>query len=72
MSLKEVENFKQKLSKQLHFIIQFPFMFPASIQNPALRKAILSKQTTIYYKVEKNIIYPVYLFANQKDKNGLL
>ncbi len=71
-SLKEVEDFKQKLSKQLHFIMQFPFMFPVSIQNPTLRKAVLSKQTSIYYKIEKNIIYLVYLFVNQKDSAGLL
>ncbi len=67
-SPKEVENFKQTLSKQLHFIMQFPFMFPASTQNPELRKAVLSKQTSIYYKVEKNMIYLVYLFVNHKGK----
>ncbi len=45
---KEVENFKQMLTKQLNLLTRFPYMFPASIQHPELRKAVLSRQTNIH------------------------
>lgn len=64
---KEVDNFKRKLSHQLDLIIQNPFMFPASIQRPELRKAVLSKQTTIFYKIEEDIVFLTYLHLNKKD-----
>lgn len=37
-----VNNFKKKLIKQLDLIIYNPLMFPQSIHNPRLRKAVLS------------------------------
>lgn len=46
---REVANFKSKLSKQLEIILKFPYLFPASQKNPHIRKAVLSKQTTVYY-----------------------
>ena len=47
-SKKESDNFKRKLSKQLDLIVQNPLMFPVSSYNPRLRKAVLSKQTSIF------------------------
>ncbi len=64
---KEVYNFKKKLSKQIELIQQFPKMFPKSTFAPHLRKAVLSKQTTIFYELDGNMIYLVYLFVNAKD-----
>ncbi|MFO7789082.1 MAG: type II toxin-antitoxin system RelE/ParE family toxin [Bacteroidales bacterium] len=63
---KEVDDFKNKLSHQLDLIIQNPLMFPASTYNPRLRKAVLSKQTTIYYEIIDDIIYLAYLHLNKK------
>lgn len=48
---KEVERFKRKLSHLLELIQKAPFIFPVSHRYPNLRKAVLSKQTTIFYKV---------------------
>lgn len=64
---KEVENFKLKLSKQLDLIVRNPLMFPLSNYNPRLRKAVLSRQTTIFYEIKDNIIYLAYLFVNRKN-----
>lgn len=68
---REVSNFKNKLSKQLGLIQQFPKMFPKSVINPHLRKAVLSKQTTKYYELSGNIIYLIFLFVNSKDINRI-
>jgi hypothetical protein len=45
---KEINNFKQKLSDQLNLICRFPFIFPQSEYQKRLRKAVLSKQATVY------------------------
>jgi plasmid stabilization system protein ParE len=70
-SQKEVDNFKRKLSKHIELIGIFPKMFPASIHNPKLRKAVLSKQTSIYYQIHNNTIYSVFIFVNSKDVKRL-
>ncbi len=64
---KEVEAFKLKLRSQLDLIVEFPFMFPSSIFQPRLRKAVLSEQTSIFYEVKGNTIYLAYLHLNKKD-----
>ncbi|MCX6277957.1 MAG: type II toxin-antitoxin system RelE/ParE family toxin [Bacteroidetes bacterium] len=66
-SQKEVNNFKRKLAKQLDLIVSNPKLFPVSEYNPRLRKAVLSKQTTIFYELSGQRIYLVYLFNNKKD-----
>ncbi len=64
---KEIDRFKNKLNKQLEIISRFPTIFPVSNYHPNLRKAVLSEQTTIFYKIQDNIIYLAYLFDNRKD-----
>jgi plasmid stabilization system protein ParE len=64
---KEVIKFKYKLNKQLDLIKQNPLIFPKSSFNPSLRKAVLSSQTTIFYKISDNRIDLAYLFVNKKD-----
>ena len=66
-SSKEVENFKRKFGRQLELIVQNPFMFPCSKKRPSLRKAVLSKQTTIFYEVIDNVVYLTYIHINRRD-----
>jgi plasmid stabilization system protein ParE len=66
-SQKEVIQFKYKLSKQIDLILQFPKMFPVSDYNPQLRKAVLSKQTTLFYQIKDEAIYLVYIFVNARN-----
>lgn len=69
---KEVDNFKNKLSHQLDLIVQNPLMFPVSTIKKGLRKAVLSKQTTIFYQIIDNIVYLTYLHINKKDINSII
>ena len=64
---KEVTNFKLKLAKQIELIVQNPFMFPQSLHRSRLRKAVLSKQTSIFYEVKNDTIFLAYLFINRMD-----
>ncbi|MFO7756437.1 MAG: type II toxin-antitoxin system RelE/ParE family toxin [Bacteroidales bacterium] len=62
-----LNNFKKKLSLQLDLIAQNPLMFPQSTYNPELRKAVLSKQTSIFYKIKDNTIFIVHIFVNTQN-----
>jgi plasmid stabilization system protein ParE len=64
---REVNNFKNRLSNQLDIITRFPTLFPASEINPTLRKAVLSKQTTLFYQLGDDTINIVYLFDTRQD-----
>ena len=65
-TLKEVDNFKNKLKLQLQMIISHPHMFPRSQSNPKLRKAVLSKQTTIFYEIKYDTISIIHIHLNKK------
>jgi plasmid stabilization system protein ParE len=68
---REVANFKAKLSKQIDLISGNPKLFPISTFQPRLRKAVLSKQTSIFYEVKDDTIYLAYIFVNFKSTDKL-
>ncbi len=68
---KEVDDFKVKLSKQIDHIKINPWLFPKSKFQPRLRKAVLSKQTSVYYEVKDNVIYLAYIFINYQQADKL-
>ena len=70
-SEKELTSFKRRLSKQLELIQQNPKLFPISEIQPRLRKAVLSKQTTIFYELREFEIHIAYLFSNRMDTNRI-
>lgn len=65
---REILNFKKKLASKIHLISRFPFIFPASEYQPRLRKAVLSKQTSILYEVNSltRTVTLIYLFDNRQ------
>ena len=64
---REVDNFRKKLGKQIDLIEKNPKLFPISNFNRRLRKAVLSKQTTIFYELSGQVLYLVYLFNNKQS-----
>ena len=64
---REIGNFKKKLGRQIDLIEKNPRLFPLSKYNTGLRKAVLSKQTTIFYEISGQVIYLVYLFNNKQN-----
>ena len=68
---KEIKKFARLLDKQLNIIKDNPLIFPQSNKSEGIRKSVLSKQTSIYYKVEENKIYLLTLFDNRQDPNRL-
>lgn len=66
-SEKEVAKFKNGLSKLLNIICRYSFIFPQSEHQKRLRKAVLSKQISVFYEVRGKSIFLAYIFSNAQD-----
>ena len=71
-SKREIRKFAQLLDKQLKLIKGNPFLFAESDHSEGLRKSVLSKQTTIYYRIINNEIRIVTLFDNRQNPDRLI
>ena len=48
-----------------------PFLFAESDKSNGLRKSVLSRQTTIYYRIVDYEIHIITLFDNRQNPNKL-
>lgn len=64
---REVDNFKKRLSSLLLLISGNPKLFPKSEIQPRLRKAVLSKQTIIFYEFKHGTVYLISLFGSSQN-----
>ena len=68
---REIKRFSQLLDHQLTLIEDNPFLFAESDKSNGLRKSVLSKQTTIYYRILNYEIRVITLFDNRQNPNKL-
>lgn len=69
---KEIRKFATLLDKKIDLLQQNPLMFPEVKKPEGLRKLVLSKQTSIYYKIQNQKIKIITLYDNRKNPNNLL
>jgi len=70
-SIKVKHDFILKLEKSLNQIRKYPDGFPESEKIRGLRKYIVTKQTTIYYKYSDTTIFIVTIFDNRRNPESL-
>ena len=68
---REVKKFAIRLEEALSLIIKFPFIYLASTKNNMVRRCVLTKQTSLYYKVTATKILIITLFNNQQNPTSL-
>jgi plasmid stabilization system protein ParE len=68
---REINKFAQLLDRQLNLIRENPFLFAESQNSSGLRKSVLSKQTSIYYRIEQPEIHIITLFDNRQNPGKL-
>lgn len=68
---KEIRKFAKLLDKQLKLIQSNPYLFAEGINSNGLRKSVLSRQTTIYYRLSGEEIRIITLFDNKQNQNKL-
>jgi plasmid stabilization system protein ParE len=69
---REIKKFALLLDKQLKLIEDNPFLFAESDKSNGLRKSVLSKQTTIYYRIIGYEIRIITLFDNRQTPKTLI
>ncbi len=70
-SAKVKQDFIQRLNKSLHQIQKLPESSPESNKIKGLRKCVVTKQTTVFYKYSERTIDIVAIFDNRQDPNSL-
>ena len=70
-SNKEVENFLTALAAFEEIVSRFPEIYQKSLIKKGYRKAVILKQVSIIYSIEKNLIKVHTLFDNRQDQTRL-
>jgi len=70
-SIKIKNDFIVKLDKSLNKIQKLPDSFPESEKAKGLRKCVVTKQTTIFYKYTETTIDVVAIFDNRQSPKSL-
>ncbi len=70
-SAKVKQDFIQRLNKSLHQIQKLPESSPESNKIKGLRKCVVTKQITVFYKYSERTIDIVAIFDNRQDPNSL-
>jgi len=68
---REIKNFSKLLDKKLNLLQTQPQLFPKSEISNALQKVVVSKQTTIHFRVENVEVHIITLFDTRQDPNNL-
>ena len=71
-SSKVKANFIHKFDETLKYIQLHPESFPESEKIPGLRKCVVTKQTTFYYKYSEINIDIIAIFDNRQDPDLLI
>jgi len=67
----EIYKFSQLLDHQLNLIKNNPFLYPEYPKLKGLRKSVLSKQISIYYRVIQKEVHIITLFDNRQNPKSL-
>jgi plasmid stabilization system protein ParE len=60
-----------KTDTVLDGIAEHPELFPASKKSPHIRKAVLTKQTSLLYRIETHEIQLLHFWDNRRDPEAL-
>ena len=71
-SIKVKNDFIKKLDKSISLIKEQPESFPSSEKSKGLRKCVITKQTTLFYRFNKEKIKIVTLFDTRQNPKKAL
>lgn len=66
-SIQVKNDFVEKLDRAISIIRTQPESFPASSKEKGVRKCLVTKQTTLYYRFDNKNIYVLTIFDNRKN-----
>lgn len=69
-SIKEIKKFDQKFDKAVTQIASNPLSFEA-FRNKDIRRFVLDKHNTIFYKIKKDIVEIIAIWSNKRNPKKL-
>lgn len=66
---RELRIFSAKLDHTIELISKSPEIFPSSLEIKGVRKAVVEKYNTLYYRINKENIEIISLFSNRQNPN---
>ncbi|MDC9721467.1 MAG: type II toxin-antitoxin system RelE/ParE family toxin [Urechidicola sp.] len=70
-SIKVKNEFVKKIDKSISVIKEQPESFPSSEKEKGLRKCVVTKQTTLYYRFDQEKIKVVTIFDTRQNPKKL-
>lgn len=68
---KEIKKLSIKIESTLKLISKNPLIFPSSQKYPEIRRAVIMKYNTLYYKVNIETIEIISFYPNRKSQSKL-
>jgi len=66
-TVKEIQKFARLLDLQLNRLVINPFLSPESNKYKKIRKSVLNRQISIYYRINNFEIHIITLFDNRQN-----
>ncbi|WP_194976581.1 type II toxin-antitoxin system RelE/ParE family toxin [Aquiflexum lacus] len=66
---KQIFNFLDRIEKLIELIKVYPYLFPVS-KTKGLRKAVINKQSSLFYKVDQDKIIIISVRSNAKGQKN--
>jgi plasmid stabilization system protein ParE len=64
---RSADKFELKAGKTISLIAEYPFMFKASAIDENVRIGLVSKQTSLFYRVTETSIYLLFFWDNRQE-----
>ena len=69
--LDAVLEFLDKTDKVIDSISKYPELFPSSGKSPSIRKVVITKQTSLFYRITGNGIQLLHFWDNRRNPDTL-
>jgi plasmid stabilization system protein ParE len=66
---RELRLFSGKLDHTIELISKSPEIFPSSLEKKGIRRAVVEKHNTLYYRINNESVEIISLFLNRKNPN---
>jgi plasmid stabilization system protein ParE len=64
---KELQNLAKEIEKTIDLLSRNPFLFESSDLNLAVRRVVVAKKNTLYYRINGNTIEVLSFFSNRQN-----
>ena len=64
-------NYVRRIKEVLNTIAERPKLYPATGKRKNVRRCVVSKQTSLYYRIRRDCVQVVTLFDNRQDPNKI-